>query len=176
MCCLGKLKLLNSLCLTTDLEKTLLAILPFYLMCSYFVFFFFFKKTKQNDKENLSLTLATTWQDNLLKSKPIQSRIVWSIRHQVTSLTVCVPPPPVNWLISLDSVNWLVVVALCGHSSHFVRPRTELKFLVWIKTSWGIGLLAPQGGMLHFDKLNGMKYELFVTCSGKTLSVCFRKG
>lgn len=61
-------------------------------------------------------------------------------------------PPLVNWLISLDSVNWLVVVALCGHSSHFVRPRMELKFLVWIKTSWGIGLLAPLGGMLHFDR------------------------
>ena len=53
--------------------------------------------------------------------------------NQFDSLCVCVvvlPPPPVNWLISLDSVNWLVVVALCGHSSHFVRPRTELKFLM----------------------------------------------
>ena len=42
--------------------------------------------------------------------------------------SLCVPfPPQVNWLISLDSVNWLVVAALCGHSSHFVRPRTGVK-------------------------------------------------
>ena len=67
-------------------------------------------KRQNSDKENLSLTVAATWQDNLLKSELFESRIVWSIRHQVTSLTVCVPP--VNWLISLDSVNWLVVVAL----------------------------------------------------------------
>lgn len=83
--------------------------------------------------------------------------------NQFDSLCPPPPPPPVNWLISLDSVNWLVVVALCGHSSHFVRPRTELKFLVWIKTSWGIGLLAPQGGMLHFDKLKW--YEIWALCN-----------
>lgn len=103
-------------------------------------------KRRNGDKENLSLTVAATWQDNLLKSELLESRIVWSIRHQGPSLTVCVPP--VNWLISLDSVNWLVVVALCGHSSRFVRPRTELKFLVWMKTSWGVGLPTPLGGIL----------------------------
>lgn len=78
--------------------------------------------------------------------------------------SLCVPPAPVNWLISLDSVNWLVVVALCGHSSHFVRARTELKFRVWIKTSWGIGLPAPQGGMLHFDR-QAEWYEIWALCN-----------
>lgn len=166
MCLLGKLALLNLVCLTTDLKRR--HYWPFTLLSDVLLSLCLKKKkTKQNDKENLSLTVATTWQDNLLKSKPIQSRIVWSIRHQVTSLTVCVSPPPappVNWLISLDSVNRLVVVALCGHSSHFVRPRTELKFLVWIKTSWGIGLLAPQGGMLHFDRQAGW-YEIWALCN-----------
>lgn len=110
-------------------------------------------KRYNSDKENLSLTVAATWQDNLLKSELFESHIVWSIRHQVTSLTVCVPP--VNWLISLDLVNWLVVVALCGHSSRFVRPRTELKFLVWMKTSWGVGLPTSLRGILVLtDKWN----------------------
>lgn len=67
----------------------------------------FLCKKKNNDKENLSLTGATTWQDNLLKSKPIQSRIVWSIRQQVASLTVCVshsPPSELAYFIGFSEL------------------------------------------------------------------------
>lgn len=46
-------------------------VLLFLCVCIY-IYVLYKKKTKQDDKENLSLTVATTWQDNLLKSKPIQ--------------------------------------------------------------------------------------------------------
>ena len=136
-----------------------------FILLSY-VLLFLCKKRKNNDKENLSLTGATTWQDNLLKSKLIQSRIVWSIRQQVASLTVCVSRSPRKWIGLFHWIQWIGwLLRLCVDTALILWGlERELKFLVWIKTSWGIGLLPPRGGMLHFDR-QAEWYEIWSLCN-----------
>ena len=44
------------------------------------------------------------------------------------------------------------------------------------KNQLGSWTAPSPGGMLHFDRLNGVKHELFVTYPGRTPSVRSRRG
>lgn len=87
-------------------EKPLLVIYPSILYTPIFVL----KEKKDNRmiKKIFHSLEPTTWQDNLLKSKPIQSHIVWAIRHQVASLTVCVPPQWIGLFHWIQWIGWLL--------------------------------------------------------------------